>query len=151
MIPPRNLKHLPMEMWPPEDTALFDVAFADGDIFDDNRGAGAHLSAGSRHTILFGWRRWLGFLAAHHAGDLSLPAADRVTVKRVRDYVDHLSTSMTALSSTATTVAQLYNGARLVAPDRDWSWLKAREDAPAGPSPTQRTASSGWCPAHRDA
>ena len=47
-----------------------------GDIFDDNRGAGAHLCAGSRYTIIFGWRRWLGFLAEHHARDLALPVGE---------------------------------------------------------------------------
>jgi len=124
MNPAPGLKHLPVAEWPAEDCALFDAAFADGDIFDDDRGAGADLSAGSRRTIVFGWRRWLGFLAERHPGDLRLAAADRVTVERVPDYVAHLSTTMTA-SSTATTVAQLYNGARLAAPDRDWEWLKA--------------------------
>ena len=118
------LKHLPEVEWPPEDHRLFDKAFAAGDIFDDNVGAGAHLAQRSRRTICFGWRRWLGFLAVEHPDDLQLPAADRVTPDRVRDYVEHLSTDMTA-NSVAMTVTQVYNAARLIAPDRDWLWLKA--------------------------
>ena len=128
---PRRLKHLPEVDWPPEDHQLFQEAFATGDIFDDNRGAGAHLSQRSRRTIRFGWRRWLGFLAAAHPGDLQLPAPDRITPVRVRAYVEDLSSpkdthsvSMNA-TSVAMTVTQLYNAARLIGPDRDWCWLKA--------------------------
>ena len=44
----RVLKHLPERLWPPDDPALFEAAYASGDIFDDSRGPGAHLSAGSR-------------------------------------------------------------------------------------------------------
>jgi integrase len=118
------LKHLPEAEWPPEDHRLFDKAFAAGDIFDDNVSAGAHLAQRSRRTMCFGWRRWLGFLAAEHPDDLQLPAADRVTPDRVRAYIEHLADDMNA-NSVAMTVTQLYNAARLITPDRDWLWLKA--------------------------
>jgi hypothetical protein len=124
MTLPRSLKHLPEAEWPREDDQLFEMAFATGDIFGDNIGVGADLSQGTRRTIRFGWRRWLGFLAAEHPGDLRLPAADRITPDRVRAYVEHLNTDMNA-TSVAMTVTHLYNAARLVAPDRDWRWLKA--------------------------
>src|SRR4051794_35745051 len=109
----RKLKHLREAEWPPEDRLLFKKAFEGGDIFDD-AGAGAHLSLRSRRTIIFGWRRWLGFLASKHPEDLVLSAADRVTPDRVRAYVEQLSADMSA-TSVAVTVTQLYNAARLIA------------------------------------
>jgi integrase len=120
----RRLKHLPVAAWPAEDRLLFDTAFADGDIFDDKAGAGAHLSDSSKRAILFGWRRWLGFLARNYPTLLALPAADRITLERVRDYVDDLGATMND-TSVGMTIARLYDGARLIAPHRDWSWLKA--------------------------
>jgi hypothetical protein len=119
----RRPKHLPDALWPEEDRRLFAAAYVDGDIFDDTRGAGAHLAEGSRRSIHFGWRRWLGFLHRRYPRDLHLPAAQRVTPTRLRAYVEHLGADMSA-GSVATAVAHLYLGARLVAPDRDWSWLK---------------------------
>jgi integrase len=93
-------------------------------MFDDDVGAGAHLSQRTRRTIRFGWRRWLGFLTAEHPEDLQFPAPGRITPERVRAYIEHLDADMSA-GSVATTVTQLYNAARLIAPDCDWCWLKA--------------------------
>lgn len=119
-----RLKHLPDADWPPEEHLLFQKVFAAGDIFDDDAGSGAHLSQRTRRIIRFGWRRFLGFLAAKHPEDLLLPAPDRITPVRVRAYTHHLAPDMNA-TSVAMTVTQLYNAARLIAPDRDWGWLKA--------------------------
>jgi integrase/recombinase XerD len=121
---PRRLKHLPEDQWPAEDHRLFAAAYAAGDIFDDHRGAGAHLAAGTRRSIRFAWRRWLGFLAEPEPQAIRLPAAERITPERVRAYVEHLSGSM-APGSVAVTVALLFAGARLIAPDWDWRWLTA--------------------------
>jgi site-specific recombinase XerD len=120
----RVLKHLPEDQWPPEDRRLFESAYAPGDIFDDNRGPGTHLAESTRQAIWFGWRRWLGFLKTHSPADLDLPAPDRITPQRVQAYVEHLGVGMTP-TSVGTMVAQLYDGARLIAPNRDWSWLRA--------------------------
>ena len=124
MKAPRKLKHLPERLWPAEDHQLFEAAYAPGDVFDEKRGAGVHLAEGSRRSIRFAWRRWLGFLAEHDPKALQLPAIDRITPARVRRYVEHLSAGM-ASSSVAVTIALLYMGARLVAPQRDWRWLLA--------------------------
>jgi integrase len=119
----RTLKHLPEDQWPPDDHQLFAIAYAPGDIFDDTRGPGAHLAAGTRRAIRFGWRRWLGFLKSHDPTALQLPAPERVTPARMRAYVEHLGDDMAPIS-VANMVAQLYGGARLIAPDRDWRWLR---------------------------
>ncbi|HWT30666.1 MAG TPA: site-specific integrase [Propylenella sp.] len=119
-----RLKHLPESEWPAGDRELFDAAYRPGDIFDDDAGAGAHLAERSRRCIHYAWRRWLGFLVEGYPDDLGLPAAGRITPERVRAYVEHLATTMRP-SSVATTVGHLYDGARLIAPAKDWSWLRA--------------------------
>src|SRR5687768_5683504 len=101
------LKHLPVAEWPREDRELFDAAYTSGDIFEDTLGAGAHFSDRTRRAICFGWRRWLGFLAAHYPEDLHIPAAERISPERVRAYVEHLGTEMRP-SSVATTISHLY-------------------------------------------
>jgi hypothetical protein len=125
MSRPRQLKHLPEADWPRGDLLLFEQAFTAGDIFEDAAGAGGHLRERSKRTIIFGWRRFLGFLTAEHPDDLLLAAVERITPERVRSYIEHLSSTGIRESSVAITVTQVYNAARLVAPDREWGWLKA--------------------------
>jgi integrase len=120
----RPLKHLPKELWPAEDRRLFQLAYLEGDIFDDEPSPGRHLAAATRNSIYFGWRRWLGFLHAHHPDDLLLGPAERITAERVRAYVEHLRADLSSIS-VATLVSQLYHGACLIASECDWSWLRA--------------------------
>jgi hypothetical protein len=152
MCPP--LEHLPVALWPPQDHCLFDAAYAPGDVFDDTGGAGQHLSPATRTSIRFAWRRWLAFLDQYHREDLAMNPADRITPERVGAYVEHLRRQVAA-SSVACSVAHLHAGARLVAPDRDWAWLKAlqtRLQAQAQPkdrfdrlTPAHKTLDLGLC------
>jgi len=75
----RKLKHLPPECWPKADHDAFDAAYRPGDIFDEDRGPGAHHSEGWRRMIRTTWRRWLGFLTNHYSADLMNPPAERIT------------------------------------------------------------------------
>jgi hypothetical protein len=131
----KPLKHLPKSEWPEADHAAFRAVYAPGDVFDETTGPGAHLSDGTRRFIGTTWRRWLGFLACNHPRDLGLAPADRITPERVRHYVEHLSAEV-RLTTVATGIDGLHYGARLIAPERDWRWLKAlkrRLDARARP------------------
>ena len=127
-------------------TLLFEAAFADGDIFDDDCGAGAHLAPGTRRTIRFGWRRWLGFLdrrASRTTSPSPLPTGSRRSASAP---MSTTSRSTMGATSVAMTVTQLYDAARLIAPDRDWGWLKAlktRLQARARPQGPLRAAGAG--------
>jgi integrase/recombinase XerD len=120
----RPLKHLPETQWPTVDRAALEAAFKPGDLFDESGGPGAHLAEGSRRFIHFAYRRWLGFLQAHHPDDLVRVPADRISLERVRDFIDHLTPDMRP-TSMAITVERFYCAARLIDPDRDWQWLAA--------------------------
>ncbi|GAB2206644.1 hypothetical protein ROS1_34610 [Roseibium sp. ROS1] len=117
------MKHLPIEQWPVEDLKALTGAFEPGDIFDEDLGAGAHLSEGSRRKITFSYRRWLGFLKEHDPAALGAPLAERVTRDRVRAYVNDLAPTNRP-TSIAIQIEGLFLAIRLMYPSRNWSWLQ---------------------------
>ena len=68
------------------------------------------------------YRRWLGFLNVDYPDDLLKSPADRITLERVRAFVDHLGAEIRP-TSVAIAVDNLYYAARLIAPATDWRWL----------------------------
>jgi len=71
-----------------------------------------------------GWRRFLGFLASTEATALEIAPAERLTIERVRRFVDHLRQTNTPYS-VACQIDALYGAARVMMPEKDWSWLRA--------------------------
>lgn len=120
----RRLKHLPKAEWPADDVRRFNAAFEAGDIFDDDRPAGGHLSHGTRRLIEMSYRRWLQFLADDEPETLGLPAEIRITPERIRRYVAEIEASLRKTTLT-TYIAGLAFAARLIAPTQDWRWLAA--------------------------
>jgi integrase/recombinase XerD len=117
-----KLKHLPFDQWPEADIEAFARAFKAGDVFDNTAGPGAHLAEGTRKMIICPYRRWLKFLRDHDPEALLEPPADRITLDRVRAFVDHLDTEIRP-TSVAIAIDNLHYAARLLAPERDWRWL----------------------------
>jgi len=122
----RPLKHLPKKLWPADDRRRLDAAFLPGDLFDEDAAPGAHLSAGTRRHIETAYRRWLGFVARFHPNDISLPAEDRITPIRVKDFIAHLEDEIRD-TSIASVLDGLAAAARLIAQERDWRWLKSAQ------------------------
>jgi hypothetical protein len=119
----RLVRHLPLHLWPAADRAAFKKAFLTGDIFDDTAGPGAHLTESTRICIEMVYRRWLGFLAAHHPDDLRLKPAERITTQRVGQFITDLKPTNRA-TSIHTTIDRLYQAARLIDPQNNWFWFK---------------------------
>jgi hypothetical protein len=84
----------------------------------------ARLSKASLHTYFFAWRRLLGFLVIHEPTALELAPAEQLTIERVRAFAKHLAETNVPVS-VAATVAAVYHAARVMMPERDWTWLKA--------------------------
>ena len=114
--------HLPYGQWPAADRLLWERAMGSDDPFAD--AAGARLAKASQHNYLFAWRRFLGFLAIHEPTALELAPTERLTIERVRSFVAHLAETNTP-RSVASQVDALYQAARVMMPERDWTWLKA--------------------------
>jgi integrase len=119
---PEPRLHLPYRHWPAADRLLWERAMASDDPFAD--AAGARLSKASQHDYLFAWRRFLGFLAIHEPTALELAPAERITIERVRSFVAHLAETNIP-RSVAIQVDAVYKAARVMMPERDWTWLKA--------------------------
>jgi integrase/recombinase XerD len=73
---------------------------------------------------MWAWRRFLGFLAIHEPPALEVAPTERLTIERVRLLVAHLAET-NAPQSVASHVDALYQAARAMMPERDWTWLKA--------------------------
>ena len=120
----RTLKHLPVDEWPEADREAFRAAYEPGDLFDETAGPGAHLAEGTRGMIRTTYRRWLGFLKENYPDDLSIPPADRITLERLRAFINHLGKE-TRASSVAFAAHNLHQAARLIVPTTDWAWLRS--------------------------
>ena len=96
------------------------------DSFDDPfcDAPGARLAQATRQKYMFAWRRFLGFLALNELSALKADPAERLTIERVRSYVSHL-TKTNAPQSIAARIDELYQAARILMPQQDWTWLKA--------------------------
>lgn len=101
--------------------------------------AGARLAKASRDNYLVAWRRFLGFLAIHEPTASEIPPAERLTVERIRSFVAHLARTNSP-QSVAAGVDKLYHAARVMMPERDWTWLKAVKARlyRAAPAPARR-------------
>jgi integrase len=119
-----TLKHLPLDEWPEADREAFRAVYEPGDVFDDTAGRGAHLSEGTRQMITCTYRRWLCFVKVNHPDDFSKPPAERITLERVRAFINHLSAEISS-SSVAIAAARLHSAAQLIAPKTDWGWLRS--------------------------
>ncbi len=113
--------HLPYCRWPVADRLLWERASCSDDPLAD--AAGARLAEASRNSYLFGWRRFLGFLAINEPSALEIAPTERLTIERVRSFVTHLAETRIP-RSVANQVHMVYLADRVMMPERDWTWLK---------------------------
>ena len=118
-----GLKYPPQSHWPESDRLAFDAAFQQGDVFDDEAGAAAHWSFGTRRHAESGYGRWLSYLRDHVAGALDELPIERLTRERVRAFIAILRDEV-RMSTAASIIDGVYQTARIMAPDRDWDWIR---------------------------
>jgi hypothetical protein len=112
--------HLPFAEWPDADRVLWRQVEAH-DPFA--LGAGARLSPASLQRCLFGWRRFLGFLAINAPEALEIEPAQRLTPERIKKFATHLAETCSP-RTVASAVEAAYWAARLMMPDAELGWLK---------------------------
>ena len=118
---PQPRLHLPHANWPDADRKLWARAVDSDDPFEE--AGGAHLAKATRHSYLFAWRRFLGFLAINEPAALEAAPSERITIARIRQFVAHLAETNTP-RSVANAITMVYLAARMMMPEHDWSWLK---------------------------
>lgn len=117
------LKHLHFERWPAADRAAWNAMFREGDILND-AGTACHWAASTRHTNMMHYARWLGWCAGvDRLTDAAAPH-DRVTPEALESYARSLLAAV-APRTVATMLIGLKCVVQRMAPDVDWSWLKA--------------------------
>ncbi len=119
---PSGLHRMPLEEWPVTDRMAWEAALRPGDVLEDC-GLAAHLREGSRVIMIEGYGSWLGFLNELSEIDLERAPADRVSPKLVMRYVERLRTTCND-STVHSRVRLLYQVLAVMAPDRDWRWLR---------------------------
>jgi len=116
-------KSLPFSDWPEVDRTAWEAAITAGNLFD-GRGPAAHWSLGSRTSVRNGYSRWLGHLSSVLPNLLDLPPAERASPDHIESYVQRLCAEVSP-TTVWNYVKHLYDALRVMAPRRDWSWLKA--------------------------
>ncbi|MES0198872.1 site-specific integrase [Mesorhizobium sp. M0011] len=111
---------LPFCSWPEQDRQVWAACFTSVDIFDDT--PGSHLSAATRQGRKAAYGQWLGFLDLLEPECLERPAPDRLTRKRIEDYVAYLRENCRD-TTIVHQLARLFYTVRSMYPEVDWDWL----------------------------
>jgi len=116
----------PVEFWPAPDRRAWEAAMDKGDVLEPG-GGGAAWAPLSQCKIGKGYGRWLTWLDGRGLLDPDAEPSARITRDRVRDYVTELST-LNAPYTVLARVQELYQAIRVMAPERDWAWLRGIEN-----------------------
>jgi integrase/recombinase XerD len=119
-----------IEDWPPLHRRAWEAAFAAGGLFDASGAATRWRTASARKTRL-GYAAWLHWrfhwrLSQKDADAAKIEASrpeDLVSREAVLAYVEHL-TSLRSSMTVFNRIQELYDAIRVMAPARDWTWLK---------------------------
>jgi integrase/recombinase XerD len=107
--------------WPAIDRAPWDAALRPADLLNDG-GSRARHAFSSNQKAVKGYGRWLAWLAKRDLLDPHSRPGSRITPERVHKYLETLRQEV----STGTLInllEDLYAVARVMDPDRNWSWI----------------------------
>jgi integrase/recombinase XerD len=114
------------EEWPPLHCRAWEAAFAAGGLFDQPGPATRWRPASAKKARL-GYGAWLRWRSGQDDADVERIEASRpedlISREAVLAYVGHLASvncSMTVFNR----IQELYDAIRVMAPGRDWTWLK---------------------------
>ena len=116
---------LKLEAWPAADQQAWQVALQPGDELDVG-GRASRWADSTRETTISCYGRWLAWLQRQGRLDHGLGPADHVTPADIARYVDDLL-KVNASTTTVARIRHLHSALRVMAPDRNWSWMLAVE------------------------
>jgi len=117
------MRALPLAEWPTVDRELWNAALRPGDLLEDG-GSRADHAPSSNQKVVKGYSCWLGWLAHGGLLDVEEPPASRISPARVGAYLELLQES-NSTGSIINRLEDLYTAARIMEPDRNWSWIRA--------------------------
>lgn len=118
----KRRKYIPHRHWPADDQAAWQRAIREGSLLDD-RGTAAHWSQASRSAAQQGYGRWLAHLRDHEPLEAGQSGMARLEPSRVTVFLAHLEATVAPVT-VANEIQRLWSAVRVMAPDRDWHWLK---------------------------
>jgi hypothetical protein len=109
-----------LDEWPEADQTLWRAALIAGDLFEDG-GVRAGYSNLSNGAVVAGYGRWLTWLEKQQLCDGFCPG-QRITLPRVTAYIADLE-KINSTQTLLNRLQQLLAAARVMEPNRDWSWI----------------------------
>ena len=116
------LRSLPIERWPRADAIAWAGACQPGKRLPRGGRAG-HLKPITRNDLARRYGYFLTYLQQAGAFDADAAAGEQITVKAVERYVDHVQAIWSSVT-VANTLYKLLRMGGLLAPGRDWQWLR---------------------------
>lgn len=114
---------LPLHAWPEPDRLAWEAALAPGDLLDGTIGPGHHWCPDTREKYRKGYGRWLTFVIGSGRFDPEEAPADRITRDAIGSYLEKLQDQV-GLWTLWGRLAELLAVAKVIAPERDWQWLR---------------------------
>jgi integrase len=118
--PDRRCK--PLSEWSEVDRQLWEAALVPGDLIDEG-GSRAGFTEETNRGIVYSYGRWLQWLDRHGRMRPINSPADRITLERVQAYLADLEQDV-ATQTVINRIIHLSMAARVMDPDRDWSWIR---------------------------
>lgn len=109
--------------WPAPDRTLWNAALQIGDLLEPG-GMRSHYAAISNRKVERGYGRWLTYLASIAQLNPDQAPGNRITRERVAAYVGALEALGNGTQTILARLQELYEAARAMAPDLDWSWIR---------------------------
>ena len=112
---------LPAE-WPLEDQRLWFRGCQQGGVLDD-RGMAAHWASATHTGVAKAYGRFINFLKCTGELETRCAPAERITPDTIATFVTHLESQIASISVWSI-MSHLYMAAKVMLPERDWSWLR---------------------------
>jgi site-specific recombinase XerD len=115
---------VPVGDWPTLDRNLWQCSLVRPTGLFGESGTRAHLRPATNRAVAKGYGRWLQALSSWGELDAVEPPGQRITLPRVRRYVEDLKAAGNHASTIAVRLEELRAAAKVMDPDADWDWLK---------------------------
>lgn len=143
-----KLRYLPVDAWPPACQIQWHDAFAEQDLFNDNKPALYWRKASVKKTRK-GFGGFLSWRLFDNRLEPEVSVADLVTCDHMKGFVAAMRASSYAPYTIFCHVQEVYDAARVMDPTQDWSWLKHAVNRLRASSRPQRTKLERLQPADR--
>jgi integrase len=114
---------MPIELWPAEDRARWELSITPTSILEDVGGELEHLADMSRSKTAKGWGRFLTYLTLAEPEALTLRAEERATPNRIKAFVRSLEALGNNTATILCRLQEIRDALRVFAPDEDCAFI----------------------------